>query len=88
MDCKLHWYPKFFNHSILFIGSKIWIFLIIGSKLEMSQRFNQNCNYNKGNYLYHQNIVYCLSLKIPEIHIYSRTFLPWCAVKTFVKELS
>ena len=22
MDCKLHWYPKFYNHDILFVGSK------------------------------------------------------------------
>ena len=21
-DCKLHWYPKFYNHVILFVGSK------------------------------------------------------------------
>ena len=28
LDCKLHWYLKFYSHVILFIGSKSWVLLI------------------------------------------------------------
>ena len=28
LDCKLNWYPKFYNHDILLLAQKLWVLLL------------------------------------------------------------
>ena len=73
-DCKLHWYPKFYLHIVLFVGWKskgnFIEFWLVGSELV---KFSANNFYLeirgsfipiKGSHINKSSIV--LSLKIPE----------------------
>ena len=37
LDCKLHWYPKCYNHIILFVGSKTLVTLVVIDMFQTSR---------------------------------------------------
>ena len=49
LDCKLHWYPKCYNHITLFVGSKPSVTLVVIDKFQTSRVLL----YKRGNFVYH-----------------------------------
>ena len=65
-NCKLHWFPKFYNQVILFIGLKILVtFWLVNSKIVESDLFKQYDTYFNTSAI-------VLSLMIPDVIIKSR----------------